>query len=300
MGRKICNTRSFITGYLVEMKVLITGATGFIGYHVIHELLKRNCEVVASDVNQTKAADKDWFSNVNFIEHVIGDETNNENLFQKFHQPDIMIHLAWKGLPNYKSQVHIEENLPQQYSFLKKLIEDGLKDLTVSGTCFEYGMKSGCLTEDMIPEPANSYALAKNNLRLSLEELKNIIPFNFKWVRLFYLYGKGQNSKSLLAQLDAALNNGEREFNMSGGQQVRDYLPVENVAENIVAIALQNKITGIINCCSGEPVTVEALVKQYLAKKNKSIHLNLGYYPYPDYEPMKCWCDNSKLKLVTG
>jgi len=279
------------------MKVLVTGATGFIGYHVIHELLKRNCDVIASDIDKAKASEKDWFNRVSFVEHIIGNESG-ENLYQKFLQPDAMIHLAWKGLPNYKSLFHFEEGLPQQYFFLKNLIESGLKDLTVSGTCFEYGMKSGCLSEDILPEPANPYALAKNSLRLFLEELKNISPYHLKWVRLFYLYGKGQNPKSLLAQLDTALTNGDKVFNMSGGQQVRDYLPVEKVAENIVSIALQNRITGIVNCCSGKPVTVEALVKEYLAAKEKSIKLNLGFYPYPDYEPMEFWGDNRKLKQV--
>jgi nucleoside-diphosphate-sugar epimerase len=279
------------------MKVLVTGATGFIGYHVIHELLSRKCEVVATDIDITKANEKDWFSRVSFVEHIIGEE-KDENLLAKFHQPDAMIHLAWQGLPNYKSLFHFEEGLPKQYSFLKKLVEDGLKDLTVAGTCFEYGMKNGCLNEEMMPEPANPYALAKNTLRLFLEELKKISDFNFKWVRLFYLYGKGQNPKSLLAQLDTALENGDAVFNMSGGQQVRDYLPVEDVAANLVSAALQKKVTGIINCCSGQPITVEALVKQYLAAKNKTIQLNLGYYPYPDFEPMEFWGDAAKLKQV--
>jgi nucleoside-diphosphate-sugar epimerase len=280
------------------MKVLVTGATGFIGYHVIHELLGRNCEVVATDIDSTKAVEKDWYNRIRFVQHIIGEEKKDENLYKKFHQPDMLIHLAWQGLPNYKSLFHFEEVLPKQYVFLKKLNEDGLKDLTVAGTCFEYGMKSGCLNEEMLPEPANPYALAKNTLRLFLEELKKISAFNFKWVRLFYLYGKGQNPKSLLAQLDTALENNDAVFNMSGGQQIRDYLPVSEVATNLVSVALQNKVTGIVNCCSGQPITVEELVKQYLIKKNKSIQLNLGYYPYPDYEPMEFWGDSTKLESI--
>jgi dTDP-6-deoxy-L-talose 4-dehydrogenase (NAD+) len=112
------------------------------------------------------------------------------------------------------------------------------------------------------------------------------------------MYGRGQNPNSLLSQLDKALDKNEETFNMSGGQQIRDYLPVEKVSEYIVKIALQNKIEGPINCCSGEPVTVEKFVRNYLEKKNKKISLNLGYYPYPDYEPMSFWGDNKKLKRI--
>jgi dTDP-6-deoxy-L-talose 4-dehydrogenase (NAD+) len=112
------------------------------------------------------------------------------------------------------------------------------------------------------------------------------------------MYGKGQNPNSLFSQLELALQNGETTFNMSGGGQLRDYLPVEKVAEYIVRIALQNKINGIINCCSGVPVKVKTLVKNYLKENNKTIDLNLGYYPYADYEPMAFWGDDKKLKSV--
>ena len=114
------------------------------------------------------------------------------------------------------------------------------------------------------------------------------------------MYGQGQNPNSLFSQLDKALTNGDAVFNMSGGEQVRDYLPVEKMATYIVDIALQNKITGIINCCSGVPVTVKELVETYLKERNKNISLNLGYYPYSDYEPMRFWGDNSKLKSIAS
>ena len=112
------------------------------------------------------------------------------------------------------------------------------------------------------------------------------------------MYGAGQNPNSLLSQLDKALENGDTVFNMSGGDQIRDYLPVEAVAANIVAIALQENITGIINCCSGKGISVKEFVQDHLKKKNKDIVLNFGYYPYPDYEPMRFWGDNSKLKKI--
>lgn len=279
-------------------KVLVTGATGFIGNHVIHSLLKRGVQVIASSSNPEKAITASWFSEVTYIPFDLKHFDNSVNYHSYFGSPDAMIHLAWEGLPNYKEVFHVEENLPRHLAFVSNLVHNGLSDLTVTGTCFEYGMKEGVLREDMDCEPANPYAIAKNELRKQLELLNTKLPFRFKWVRLFYMYGQGQSPKSLISQLDTALEGNEPEFKMSAGEQVRDFLPVEQVAEYIVAIALQQKRTGIINCCSGQPVTVKAFVENYLKEKNKHISLNLGYYPYTDYEAMKFWGDNSILKSI--
>jgi dTDP-6-deoxy-L-talose 4-dehydrogenase (NAD+) len=178
------------------------------------------------------------------------------------------------------------------------LIDNGLKDVTVTGTCFEYGMKEGCLKEDMPSAPANPYALAKDLLRKELQAYQLRNTFTLKWARLFYMFGKGQNPNSLLSQLEKALQEGKEHFNMSGGEQVRDFLPVEKVAAFIVDIAMQQEITGIINCSSGIPITVKQLVEDYIKRQDKDISLNLGYYPYPDYEPMAFWGDNNKLKKI--
>jgi nucleoside-diphosphate-sugar epimerase len=280
------------------MKILVTGASGFIGNHIILDLLKRKAEVIATDIETSMAESKEWFGEVQFVEHRIDEKVSEENLFEKFHRPDLLIHLAWKGLPNYKDLFHFEENLPQQYLFLKNLLGNGLKDLLVSGTCLEYGMKSGCLSEDIVGEPANPYALAKDSLRKFLTELQKKNPFILKWARLFYMYGKGQNPNALLAQLDKALENNEKSFNMSNGDQKRDYLPVEIMANYVCRIALQTEVTGVINCCSGKPVTLLSLIEEHIKRSGKKIRLNKGYYPYPDYEPMEFWGDARKLQIA--
>lgn len=282
----------------MKKKVLVTGATGFIGNYVVQELLKKGFDIIATSSTAGKVALTEWHKKVTYISFNLDEFDNNINYFDLFQQPDMVIHLAWQGLPNYKADFHLTKNLPLHTIFLQNLLQNGLKDLTVTGTCFEYGMKEGCLTETMECEPGNPYAVAKNELRIELEKLTPDYNCNFKWVRLFYMYGKGQNPKSLISQLDTALEDGEKVFNMSGGQQVRDYLPVEQVAAYIVLIATQKKVTGIINCCSGIPVTVEQFVNDYLKSVHKNIQLNLGYYPYTDYEPMAFWGDNNKLKSI--
>lgn len=282
------------------MKVLVTGATGFIGNYVIMELLKNNHQVIATSLNEGKAKGFSWYNDVQYLSLDFSQLQNDLDYFHFFKTPEIVIHLAWEGLPNYQSLFHIEENLWRHYSFLKNLVINGAKDITITGTCMEYGLQEGMLNEEMATLPANPYAIAKDTLRKFLEQLQKFHSFELKWTRLFYMYGKGQNPKAILSQLETALANSEHEFNMSGGEQQRDYLPVEKVAMNIVKIALQNKTTGIINCCSNLPITINQLVESFLEEKKQTIKLNKGFFPYPDYEPMNFWGDNTKLKKVIG
>ncbi len=282
------------------MKIAVTGATGFVGQHVINELLKSDHKIIIATSHPGKIEQFGWPANLQIVEINLNNLDPGQNYLDRLNHPDILIHLAWQGLPNYKEPFHVERNLPVQYAFLKNLIQQGLQQLVVTGTCLEYGMKERCLSEDMETAPSNYYAIAKDDLRKSLVELQIQYAFDLKWIRLFYMYGKGQNPNSLLSQLEDALKREDKIFNMSGGEQLRDYLPIEKVAEYIRKIALQNKADGIINCCSGKPISVKQLVQDYLKEKKASIELNTGFYPYPDYEPMAFWGDDKKLKQIVN
>lgn len=275
------------------MKVLVTGGTGFIGNHVIEELLKNEIEVVVTSRSEEKASYCKWFTKVKFLQYDIS--TEQGNLFNNIKGVNKLIHLAWDDVSNCNSPDHFEVNLIPQYNFIKKVIKSGVTDITIAGTCLEYGMKSGCLSATTVTDPQNPYALAKDTLRKFLQQFKSQYDFRLKWVRLFYMYGLGQPEKSIIPQLEKTIRLGEREFKMSGGEQLRDYLPVEKVAEKIVAISKNNNVEGIINCCSGKPISIRNLVENYLRENNKTIHLNLGYYPYPNYEPMAFWGESNDL-----
>jgi dTDP-6-deoxy-L-talose 4-dehydrogenase (NAD+) len=279
-------------------KILVTGATGFIGQHVVHSLLRKGCRVIATSANEQRAEAHTWFGQAAYFPLDLSRYDPGVDYFQFFGRPDRMIHLAWEGLPNYRSAFHLEVNLPRHVAFLANMLNGGLSDLTVTGTCLEYGMQEGSLSETQAAVPGNPYAQAKDSLRRYLERRRELAAFQLRWIRLFYLYGKGQNPNSLFSQLDKALAEREPVFNMSGGEQVRDFLPVETAADYVAIIALQNKITGIINCCSGTPVTVRQMVQRHLERVGGKIKLNLGYYPYPDYEPFRFWGDPSKLKTI--
>ncbi|WP_206023231.1 NAD(P)-dependent oxidoreductase [Runella sp. CRIBMP] len=280
------------------MKVLVTGASGFIGNQVVNNLLSQKHQVIATSRDENKVRQKTWYNKVKYIPFDISNFDSNLNLYEYFNRPDVLIHLAWDGLPNFLDIVHIEKNLFTHYQFLKNYIQNGGKHITAIGTCLEYGKNEGCLSEDKVPEPDCAYAIAKDSLRRFIEELQKNQFFIFHWIRLFYMYGEGQYSKALLSQLDTAVQKGDSVFNMSGGEQLRDYLSIDKVAQNIVAIALQKKIVGIINCCSGQPISVRRLVEDYISKNNYSIKLNFGFYPYPNYEPLAFWGNNQKLNNI--
>ena len=200
-------------------RILVTGATGFIGRYLIEELLEEGCSVIASSAHPVKAEQFSWYSRVKYIPFDLAEFDPTVNYYRQFGSPDQLIHLAWEGLPDYKGAFHLERNYPRHVAFLRNLIHGGLRDVTVTGTCFEYGMKEGRLDETMSVHPDNSYGRAKDALRRCLEELQRDYPFVLRWARLFYMYGKGQNSNSLLSQLQKALDEGATVFNMSGGAQ---------------------------------------------------------------------------------
>lgn len=278
------------------MKVAVTGATGFIGRHVLAELERRSVETIA--LVRPSTAKPLGYSRSRVV--LFDLQNTPPTAFELMGRPDVLIHLAWSGLPNYKSLHHFEQELPAQYRFLKGLVESGLQTLVVAGTCFEYGMQSGALSEDIPTHPNNPYGFAKDALRCQLEYLKTVHPFQLAWARLFYLYGEGQAESSLLPQLRQAAERGDAVFNMSGGEQLRDYLPVTEVARSLVSLALAKKDMGAVNVCSGTPISVRKLVEDLIKENGWLITLNLGHYPYPDYEPMAFWGDSRKLSTFIG
>lgn len=280
------------------MNVLVTGATGFVGRHLVAALLARGCAVRAVARNVETAASMPWINHVEFVATDI--HAADLDIAALTDGIDVLAHLAWPGLPNYRALFHFEHNLMADYRFIKGAVEAGVAQVLVTGTCFEYGMQSGPLSESVEPQPSNPYGLAKHTLHLFLQNLQQEKPFTLQWARLFYLHGEGQNPNSLLAALDRAIDAGEASFNMSGGEQLRDFLPIASAADYLAAILHQRDFNGVINCASGQPVSVRALVEQRLRERGAALKLNLGHYPYPSHEPMAFWAVTERLQQLLG
>ncbi len=278
------------------MKIIVTGANGFIGRHLLPKLIDKGHEIIAVVRNKKKLLNCD--ERCKFVELDIKNLNSHELVM--FKQADALIHLAWGYLSDYRSLKHIEIELPSHYHFIKKLISLGVVNISVIGTCFEYGMQSGKLSELLQTQPNNPYGYAKDNLRKQLYFLKKEKDFNLVWIRLFYMFGSNYASNSLYSQLSAAVDNNEKIFNMSGGEQLRDYLHIDDVIQGIVNIVEIKQEVGIVNVCSGKPISIRSLVEQWIESNNWNISLNLGHYPYPDYEPLAFWGDNYKYLSLVG
>jgi len=273
------------------VRIAVTGASGFVGRHVVAELQRRSLPVVAAI--HTHALDA---GSPDGIEVKLDLYDLPADAFQRLGSPQILVHLAWSGLNDYTSSSHVERELPAHMAFLNSMVNCGVSHVVVAGTCLEYGMKSGALEENLETKPVVPYAAAKDTLRRHLELLRLEKDFALTWARLFYLYGEGQREASLFGQMERAAGRGDKTFQLSGGEQKRDYLHVAEAARLLVDLTLCDQNDGVVNVCSGEPISIRDLTTAWAEEFDWPFQLEFGRRPYNDYEPMEFWGTRSKLE----
>ena len=212
------------------------------------------------------------------------------------HQPTHLILLSWPGLPHYQESFHITTNLSACIDLVEKLLAVGLKRLVVAGTCYEYGLQNGPLREEQFTDPVNCYAMAKDCLRRVIASRCRDQATEWCWLRIFYPHGEGQNPNSLLPCLVNAIQKGAQRFDMSSGRQLRDFLPVNEVAQQLLLLATHPKAGGIYNGGSGQPRSIDEIAQALIAELNSSIVLNRGVYPDRKDEPLAFWAQMDKLQ----
>ena len=273
------------------MKIAITGATGFIGQHVRNVLAKTDNDVVLVVRHVERVGDK------SAREEIVAADLSQARTdwFELFGRPDVVLHLAWGGLPNYMDCYHVDVELPTQLRFLTALIKSGLKKLVVTGTCYEYGISSGALSEDQETNPNTPYGIAKDRLRKELFELRSTQHFDLTWARIFYPYGEGQSESSIYSQLTRAISNNEKEFAIGSGTQMLDFIQVTTVAKALLAFVTEIKGIGLINVGSGEPQTVIEFVERLICRFESNIVPKVGVINDREYESISFWSDNNLL-----
>ena len=275
----------------MKRKVLVTGANGYIGKNVINYLLNNNIEVVAVDISLNKINDKVKKIEANIFE-------NTDYLFSNLRNVDTCIHLAWRNGFVHNSITHLED-ISLHYKFLRKIYEFGIKNINVIGTMHEIGYWKGEVDNNTSTNPISFYGIAKNSLRQSLEILNDSDKELFiKWLRVFYIQGDDRNNNSIFSKILQKEDEGAKTFPFTTGKNKYDFINIEILAEMISKASLQTDITGIINCCSGKPVSLKEKVESFLKENNLKIKLEYGVFPDRAYDSPAIWGNNNIISEI--
>ena len=241
------------------MKVILTGATGFVGRHVAKELERQDIKYVSVQRGMAidgKAVQMDLLG------------TNElEALFKKI-KPTHLIHVAWYA----EHGKYWDSELNLQWVLATKRLVDafcssGGQHVVITGTCAEYDWSHGYCVEDATPlKPRSLYGICKDTTRRIIELTVNKHGVSMSWARVFFPYGLGEASERLIPSLFRAFKGEISPFGVNASSY-RDLIHVEDAARAVLACA-QSRYVGAINICSGKPVQISEVVRS-VARINK-------------------------------
>lgn len=273
------------------MKIAVTGAGGYIGRHVVAKLLDCGHTVIAGDIKTDEIDERAQKVNINIF------STETEDVYKVLETPDVLLHLAWRDGFVHNSNAHMED-LSKHYSFLSRMLSSGLKHLAVMGTMHEVGYHEGAIDENTPCNPISMYGIAKDALRRSMLLLAKDRKFILQWLRGYYIYGDDLKNHSIFAKLTAANMESKQTFPFTSGKNKYDFISIEELAKQISAAITQDEITGIINCCTGVPISLGEKVESYIKEHNMNIKLEYGAFPDRPYDSPCVYGDSEKIKRI--
>lgn len=276
---------------MTNKKILVTGANGYLGRHVVRYLLDAGCEVLAADIRFEGMDERA----IQVKEPIF---SGDPDLYQKVGAPDACIHMAWRDGFKHNSPAHMMD-LSSHFTFLKNMLDGGLKQIAVMGSMHEVGYWEGAVDENTPTNPMSQYAIAKNALRQSLfllaKEYDNVAV---QWLRGYYITGDDELSNSIFAKIMQAEKEGKPTFPFTSGKNKYDFIDIKEMAADISCAVMQREVTGIINCCSGEPMSLAERVEAFIKEHGYKIKLEYGAFPDRPYDSPAIWGDAEKIKKI--
>lgn len=274
------------------MRILVTGACGYIGQGLVSQLLKDGAEVIATDIADEFIGEKH-----ERLHYISAELFSVRDPYHFFEEPEVCFHLAWRNGFVHNNPSHILD-LPGHYSFLSRLCEDGIQQMIVMGSMHEIGFYEGSIKADTPANPQSLYGIAKNALRQSIELLCEQRQVVFQWVRGYYIVGNSTHGCSVFSKITAAERRGDASFPFTMGQNQWDFTDYDLFCEMLASIAEQDKYTGIINACSGFPEKLKDRVERFLLENGYRIRLDYGAFPDRPYDSKAVWGDDSIIRKI--
>lgn len=274
------------------MRILVTGAAGYIGRHVVKTALDQGHEVTAADFAFKGVDERAEFCDVPFF-------SGARDIYAQLGRPEVCIHLAWRDGFRHNSPAHMRD-LSAHAAFLNNMAAGGLPALTVMGTMHEVGYWEGAIDENTPCNPQSQYGIAKNALRQSLMLSLAGSPCVLHWLRAYYITGDEAHGSSIFAKLTQAELDGKASFPFTTGRNLYDFIDVDELARMIVAASVQREVNGIINVCTGRPQPLAERVEAFLREKNYRIKLEYGAFPDRPYDSPGVWGDPARINQIMG
>ena len=270
------------------MRILVTGAAGYLGRGTVLALCDMGAEVVAADFNTDCVDSRAERVNCNLFEV--------ENPYEYFGKPDVLLHMAWRDGFVHNSDAHMED-LPLHTELIRQFAGNKCRICAI-GTMHEIGFFEGAIDENTPCKPMSMYGTAKNTLREAASLICQQAEAEFQWLRGYYIVGTSKAGNSIFAKIVAAAEEGKKEFPFTTGVNMYDFLDYDEFCRQVAATAMQNKVLGIINICSGKPERLRDRVERFIADNGFDIKLQYGAFPDRPYDSAAVWGNGEKIAQI--
>lgn len=270
------------------MKVLVTGADGYLGRGVVEKLLEGGHEVLGFGLGEApRVYDAPSFS----YEQCDVMKLNSEELSDL--NPDVVVHLAWRNGFRHREVSHIDD-LPGHYAFIRSCVKAGVPKVAVMGSMHEVGYHEGAVSADTPCRPTTPYAIAKNALRQLATAECSESETDLLWMRGYYIVSADGLGDSIFSKIIKAEKEGKRTFPFTTGKNKYDFLDYSEFCSKVARLAADHSAIGIENVCSGKPESLASRVERFIEENNLSIRLEYGAFPDRPYDSPAIWGETNE------